>query len=290
VRSIPKSTLEQWAVLISVIQEGGFAAAAKRLNRSQSSVSYAIGRLRDAVGVELLELQGRRAVITEAGAALMAEVVPLIEELKRIESRGQGIAKGGPIRIRLVVDTLFSKTQLFSALNMIVKKYPYAEINLTETVRKLKYDDIEYDLAVLLAPPGKKDINLVADMKLIAVARTGHPIFACKKPLQKSVLARYALVEIHESDIVEGTQSGAGRQWKVNSVESAIEVVRQGLCYGWLPLHLIQKDLTDDILRPIPLRSGSIIHIPLGLHVNDRCIDDPIVRELAKLIEAKDDA
>ena len=51
----PRTTLEQWRVLQAIVDAGGFAQAAQELHRSQSSVSYAIARLQEQVGVPLLE-------------------------------------------------------------------------------------------------------------------------------------------------------------------------------------------------------------------------------------------
>jgi len=50
---IPQTTLEQWSVLRTVVESGSFARAAEQLNRSQSSVSYAMSRLQERLGVPL---------------------------------------------------------------------------------------------------------------------------------------------------------------------------------------------------------------------------------------------
>jgi len=39
------TTLDEWEILHAVVQLGGFAQAAEQLNRSQSTISYAIARL-----------------------------------------------------------------------------------------------------------------------------------------------------------------------------------------------------------------------------------------------------
>jgi DNA-binding transcriptional LysR family regulator len=48
-----RTTLDEWEILQAVVQLGSFAAAAKRLNRSQSTISYAVARLRDQLGIKL---------------------------------------------------------------------------------------------------------------------------------------------------------------------------------------------------------------------------------------------
>uniref|UniRef100_UPI00067DAFD2 LysR family transcriptional regulator n=1 Tax=Aeromonas finlandensis TaxID=1543375 RepID=UPI00067DAFD2 len=267
---LPKSTIEQWGVLRAVVEEGGFAPAAERLHRSQSSISYAVARLRDAVGVELLEHRGRRAFLTEAGAALLAEVTPLIEELNRIERRGCGIAHGEAVRIRLLVDTLFPKKRLFKAIGQIMERYPEAELQLLETVRQTVHDvpADSYDLAILIIEPDSMDVDRIADIRLIAVASATHPLLANKRPVTKVTLARYPFAEIRGYDSVEEPSSRLGRRWRMNTVESAISAARCGFCYGWLPCHLIQTELQDGSLLPLPLESGAVRHVPLGLYRN----------------------
>ena len=52
--TLAKTTLEQWAVLAAVVDQGGFAQAARALHRSQSAVSYAVSRLQESIGLPLL--------------------------------------------------------------------------------------------------------------------------------------------------------------------------------------------------------------------------------------------
>ncbi len=66
-----RTTLDEWEILQAVVQLGGFAPAAKQLNRSQSTISYAIARLQDQLGISLFEIKGRRAHLTELGRVLL---------------------------------------------------------------------------------------------------------------------------------------------------------------------------------------------------------------------------
>src|SRR5579862_1984820 len=72
------TTIDQWEVLEAVVQLGSFAAAAAKMNRSQSTISYAISRLQDQFKIPLLKMTGRKAELTEAGKALLADAEPLL--------------------------------------------------------------------------------------------------------------------------------------------------------------------------------------------------------------------
>jgi DNA-binding transcriptional LysR family regulator len=64
------TTLDQWEVLEAVIQAGSFAAAAAKMNRSQSTISYAVSRLQEQFKIPLLELKGRKAQLTDLSREL----------------------------------------------------------------------------------------------------------------------------------------------------------------------------------------------------------------------------
>ena len=69
----PKSTLEQWRIFQAVVEQGGYAQAAEKLNKSQSSLNHAIAKLQQTLGVALLEVRGRKAYLTDAGDMFCAE-------------------------------------------------------------------------------------------------------------------------------------------------------------------------------------------------------------------------
>jgi alpha-N-arabinofuranosidase len=85
------TTLDAWEILQTVAQLGGFAPAAEKLNRSQSTISYAIGRLQDQLGIRLFEIQGRKAQLTEVGMALLADAEPHLSGFHQIEQRAPAV-------------------------------------------------------------------------------------------------------------------------------------------------------------------------------------------------------
>ena len=118
------TTLDQWEVLEAVVQLGSFAAAASMMNRSQSTISYAISHLQEQFKVPLLEMKGRKAYLTEAGKALLADVEPLLTGFRALERRAASLATGGDSQIRLSVDSLYPNERLFTAVTELTRAYP----------------------------------------------------------------------------------------------------------------------------------------------------------------------
>src|SRR5690242_18895304 len=104
-----RTSVEQWTVLAAVVDEGGFAQAATALNRSQSAVSYTVARLQEALDVPLLAIEGRKAVLTAHGQALLKRARSLIVELGRLEELARSLKEGWEPELKLVVDAAFPR-------------------------------------------------------------------------------------------------------------------------------------------------------------------------------------
>ncbi len=114
------------------MQLGGFAPAAKKLNRSQSTISYAIGRLQEQLGVRLFEIHGRKAQLTEAGRVLLADVEPHLAGFHELEQRARVMASGGASEIRISVDSIFPDDRLFEVLAVFSRSFPHVRLRLRQ--------------------------------------------------------------------------------------------------------------------------------------------------------------
>ena len=100
----PKITLDQWAALVAVVDEGGYAQASRRLHRTQSTITYTVKKLEDLLGVKAFGIQGRKAVLTPAGEVLYRRGKSLVEDAARLERSAAGLGArlgaGNPHRRR----------------------------------------------------------------------------------------------------------------------------------------------------------------------------------------------
>ena len=60
-------TLDQIQIFLTIVDEGSFSKAAKKLNRAQSAVTYGIQKLEAQIGIPLFDRAAYRAALTEAG-------------------------------------------------------------------------------------------------------------------------------------------------------------------------------------------------------------------------------
>src|SRR5688572_8756732 len=78
-------TLDQWRSLVMVVEAGGYAPAAQKMHRSQSSVTYAVQKLQSQLNVKAFEIQGRKAVLTPAGQTLYRRARALLDDAGALE-------------------------------------------------------------------------------------------------------------------------------------------------------------------------------------------------------------
>src|SRR5690606_3220604 len=102
--NLPKITLEQWAAFKAVVEEGSFARAAEALNKSQSTVSYALARLEEQLPVAVFQRDGRKAELTEAGKVLYRQACHFLGQAGELERAAQYLARGWEAEVTLGVD------------------------------------------------------------------------------------------------------------------------------------------------------------------------------------------
>lgn len=103
----PKSTLEQWRILQAVVDAGGYTQAAERLNKSQSSLNHAVSKLQSQLGVELLEVIGRKAQLTAAGEVMLRRSRILTQQIEDLELLADNLDKGWEPEIRIATELAY---------------------------------------------------------------------------------------------------------------------------------------------------------------------------------------
>jgi DNA-binding transcriptional LysR family regulator len=284
------TTLDAWEILQAVVQLGGFAPAAKKLNRSQSTISYAVGRLQEQLGVRLFEIQGRKAQLTEAGRVLLADAEAHLAGFHQLEQRAHLMASGGASEIRLSVDSIFPNDRLFDALASFSRSFPHVKLKLRQGT--FLSADSEFSLHnAQLCVTGLMSHELLVKpilvIRMTAIVKRDHPLLAIRRRLSRSDLMQHMLVTI------EGAASGSLKHQPrlpaqcilpVGTVESAIAAVRSGLCFGWLPQHRIQSELDSGDSVALPLPAGQTRDIRLNLVCKESSASNSEVNALAELL------
>src|SRR4028118_451316 len=97
-------SLDQLRVVLTVIEARSFSAAARRLRRAQSAVSYAVAGLEEQLGALLFDRSGYRPVLTAAGVSMVDDFRAILARSDDLVARARAVACGLEPLIKLVGD------------------------------------------------------------------------------------------------------------------------------------------------------------------------------------------
>jgi DNA-binding transcriptional LysR family regulator len=282
-----KANLDAWHVLRTVIDAGGFAQAANQLQRSQSAISYSVNKLEEQLGLELLTIQGRRAVLTPNGAQLLARSRDLLSEYEDMLELASELQKGHEQALSVWVDGLCPVQALKPALGEFQTHYPQTQVSLSQglacqSMGSRQIEQPAADLTITTRPSGTTSLTNLGELTLVAVAHPNHPILGCTPPISQATLKKHRLVSIEAAQEVEDNQNQS--VWRVANYHQAIEAVLMGQACGWLPEQSIGNELARGRLKRLELEQGERYQLPVFLQYGEQKPAGPARQALAKLL------
>lgn len=289
---IPRISLEQWAALQAVVDEGSFAQAAEALNKSQSSVSYALKGMQEQLPVEILTMRGRKAELSPAGEVLLRRARVLIDEALALERLAHDLAEGWETEVRLAVEIIFPPVLLSRALAAFVPESRSTRVQLIESVLSGTHEALfngEADLIITnRLPPGYLGQSLL-EVEFIAVAHPDHPLHQLGRELTPDDLREHRQFVVRDTGIKRRQDAGwlvAEQRWTVSHLRTSIQFVKDGLGFAWLPSEHIQEELEAGTLKQLCLNEGGRRHEELFLVYARRDDAGPATQALAAALHS----
>lgn len=153
---------------LAVAEELNFRRAAERVGIAQPPLSSQIHDLEAELGVQLFRRVPKGAELTEAGAALLAEVPAVFERVDhavRMAKRG-GLGEVGQLRVGYTGSTAFNEI-VPEALRRFRRAYPEVELGLEELNSLQLLDRLTHQrLDAVFVRPGKEPPTGVAVLPL----------------------------------------------------------------------------------------------------------------------------
>jgi len=245
-------SVDQLLVLLTVVEEGSFTAAAKRLRRATSAVSYAIDTLEAQLGLPLFDRgTTRKPKLTYEGEALVSEAKAVAHSIERLRTRAKGLLDGLESEVSLVVDSMYYPCErLVAVLGDFHKRFPTLPIRLLVRTlggveRAVRDGDADIGVGGLLhvGSAGLRRIDIGA-IWMIPVAAPNHPLAL---PGNASPLPARDHLQLVLSD----QRAGHGRDygvvgvatWRVGDVALKHKLLLAGIGWGGMPESMVRADI-----------------------------------------------
>lgn len=142
-------------LFVTIADEGGLAAAGRRLHISPAMMSKRLARLEQRLGAKLVHRTTRRLSLTPAGERLHGDLRAILAALEDAERRVSGASAmaAGPLRIS--APTSFGRMHLAPYLQRFLQDHPAVDLSIDLSDDYSDLLDGRFDLALrITADPG----------------------------------------------------------------------------------------------------------------------------------------
>ncbi|MEI2416416.1 LysR family transcriptional regulator [Orrella sp. JC864] len=247
-------SLDALSAFVETCAAGSFSAAARKLGKSQSTVSEAVANLEIDLGVTLFDRSHRHPVPSAAGQALLAQAREVLSASERLARAASRLSGGQEPRLTVAMSDTYQSERLESILAELDRRYPDMEFEC------LISEDAD---AVAAVQRGRAQLGLLAaredypadleharlpDLSEITlVACREHPLAALGRVTPADLRAarelRIAPYVRNDARAAERgpAPAGAGRYWSAPSYLMLLEMAAMG--FGWtrLPRWLVAR-------------------------------------------------
>jgi DNA-binding transcriptional LysR family regulator len=140
------------AAFVSVVDNGGFAAAARHLNVSRTLVSSQVQELEDRLGARLLNRTTRRVSVTETGRQYYERSTHFLAEIDEAEREAGALSATPRGRLRVHCHPVLS-TFIAPVLAAYLRDNPEVTVDLRRGDQMIDLLEEDFDLAIRINVP-----------------------------------------------------------------------------------------------------------------------------------------
>jgi len=259
--------LQTMKTFVRVVDEGGFAAAARVLDVDQALVTRQVADLESHLGVKLLERTTRSMRLTEAGETFLARsrnILSDVAEAEAMVSRSQRDMVG---RVRLALPTLFDMHEAAQQLTQLHEEFPDLTVEVAMLDRAIDPVAEGFDVVTMDAAPGVSATAVARPFLRVSFLLCAAPGYLQRHPMPVDpqglcthhCVAQWAFGDADHTNERWTLEHADGRRESVdvpvalrtNTYALSLEAVRCGLGVGRLPPTLVSGDLATGRLVPV---------------------------------------
>lgn len=255
-------SIDHLRVFLAIVEEGSFNAAARKLGRAISVVSYAVAQLEAQLDVPLFARDGsRRPQLTEAGRALLSEARAIADDMDALIAKARSLRQGLEAELSLAVDVMVPGHVLARLLRDFQVRFPSVPLRLhVEALGAVAALVLDGRATLAIAGPDIVEMpeierETVGGVELVAVAAPAHPLARAERIAPGEARKHLQLVLTDRSPLTEGRDFSvlSPRSWRLGDLGAKHDLLREGIGWGSMPRHRVQADLDSGALVTLRL-------------------------------------
>lgn len=142
------SRYDRMSTFVIVVEEGSFAACARKLGISTAAVSKQVQQLESELGMQLMHRSTRKLALTEAGSTYLEQALRVISEMKELDALAEGMQKEPQGRLLVAAQRHFAETYILPSLAKFLASYPKITLHLELIERFPDIEKEEIDIVI----------------------------------------------------------------------------------------------------------------------------------------------
>ena len=183
------------AMFLAVVDEGGFAAAARKLQVSPPVVTRAVTELEEAMGVRLLTRTTRVVRVTDVGQRYATDCRRILQDVADSEQAAAGTHAAPRGKLVVTSSVLFGAMYVTPIVTEYLRRYPHADVECRFLDRVVNLMDEGVDVAIRIGhlPDSSFHAVKVGQVRLVVCASPSY-LAARGIPLAPEDLAEHDIV------------------------------------------------------------------------------------------------
>ncbi|APX90034.1 LysR family transcriptional regulator [Brevirhabdus pacifica] len=219
--------LTEMEAFATVVDQGGFTDAAKKMGISKSAVSKHVSSLEARLGARLLNRTTRRVSPTEIGLAYYDRARRVLNDAGEADALVTSMQSAPSGLLRISVATDFGVNHLSPILGDFLSEFPEITVNMVLNNRFVELISEGFDMAIRI---GELEDSTLRSRKLTETTRrmVGSPAY----------FARYGrpqkIDDLNEHKLLHYSNQSNGNVWKITAPSGEKRQVRSA---GWLTVN-----------------------------------------------------
>lgn len=251
--------LEALLILDALDRHGTFAAAAARLFKTASALSYTVQKMESDLNITLLDRSGHRATFTPTGRLMLEKGRVLLRAVGELEQQAQYVESGWESKLTISLDASVPFSLLSGLIDEFYQQHQHTRLMFRHDVlagcwEALSYGDADIVFGAVQQPARHAGIECVPIgwLEYVFAIAPEHPLAALPEPLLRDQIRQYRAVVVRDSSRhAEGMDLRILDDQPILSVHSFSDKVQAqvaGLGCGYLPRYLAAPHLESGAL------------------------------------------
>lgn len=253
--------LHAMTTFVSVVDQGGFTQAARRLKVSPSAVTRSIAALEEHLGARLLQRTTRSVTLTDVGSRYLVRARQILADVHEAEESAQAERSAPTGHLVIAAPVVFGRQHVAPVVCAYLSRHPEVSCELTLGDRNVNLVEDGVDAAVRI---GRQDDTTLVSRAIGATRR----VLVASPGYLDARGAPESLADLADHDTIQFNPRSTAAEWRLTEGGEARRRLPADVSTRGLGLRDALELLAGALAGAAGLRArGAMRHPHLAVHV-----------------------